>query len=244
MAITSLFRRLLPAPLRRWLVRQSRWPRVGGVRPEDLRRTRPIGRAWGGDRGTPIDRIFIERFLAARAPDVRGTVLEFGDDSYARRFGGDRISRMEIADVSADNPRATRVVDLGAGTGMPEGELDCIICTQTLQFIGDDVRAVAALRRGLRPGGVLLVTVPGVSQVVLDERNPWQDYRRYTPAGLRRLLAAAFPDAAVDVEAHGNVFSAIAFLHGLAAEELMAEELDTSDPAYPVIVTARVVAPG
>jgi hypothetical protein len=35
------------------------------------------------------------------------------------------------------------------------------------------------------------------------------------------------------------VLAAVAFLHGLAAEELARDELDATDPYYPVIVAAR-----
>jgi hypothetical protein len=52
-----------------------------------LRRTTPVS-DWGEDRGKILDRYYIEKFLAAYQADVRGCVLEFADDSYARRFGG------------------------------------------------------------------------------------------------------------------------------------------------------------
>src|SRR3954466_14293166 len=51
----------------------------------------PLSTEFGFDRGTPIDRYYIEAFLAANAGDVRGRVLEIGDDSYSRQFGADRI---------------------------------------------------------------------------------------------------------------------------------------------------------
>jgi SAM-dependent methyltransferase len=239
--LAGLVRRLLPTPARRWLVRQSRWPRVGTVQPQDLRRLEPISRSWGGDRGQPIDRFFIEQFLERSASDIRGRVLEFGDNSYTLRFGGTAVQRSDVADVDPANPAATLIADLGTGTGLPDAAFDCIICTQTLQFIADTGTAVAALHRALRPGGVLLLTAPGISQVVLDERNPWPDFWRYTPAGLEVLLRRAFTTPPA-VHAYGNVFTAIAFLHGLAVEELTAHELEQTDAAYPLIVAARAPA--
>ena len=59
------------------------WPPVGTVRRLGLRRTEPISRAYGFDRGTPVDRHYIEAFLQRHAPspdysagDIRGRVLE------------------------------------------------------------------------------------------------------------------------------------------------------------------------
>jgi SAM-dependent methyltransferase len=242
-AVRSVVRSLLPTPLRRWLVRQTRWPRIGNVRPEDLRRTEPISRAWGGDRGKPVDRHYIEQFLARHTADIRGCVLEFGDHAYARRFGSSGVERFDVADVDASNVNATLIVDLATGAGMPDRTFDCIICTQTLQFVPDPGGAAAALHGSLKPGGVLLLTVPAISQVVVAERNPWKDYWRYTGEGLQQLLSGAFPPESMHIETFGNVFTAVAFLHGLAAEELTAEELEHRDRAYPLIVAGRAVAP-
>jgi SAM-dependent methyltransferase len=126
---------------------------------------------------------------------------------------------------------------------MPESRFDCVVCTQTIHLIPDVGVAVAALRRSLKPGGVLLLTVPGISQTVSDDRNPWKDSWRYTALGLAHLLSKDFPARLVDITTYGNVFTAIAFLHGIAAEELAPDELWTTDPAYPVIVAARATAP-
>ena len=48
----------------------------------------PVSRSFGFDRGTPVDRRYIEQFLARHAAAIRGDVLEVGDDGYTRRFGG------------------------------------------------------------------------------------------------------------------------------------------------------------
>src|ERR687895_460818 len=84
-------RRLLSVSARRRLRRLGAWPPVGSLRLGSLRRVTPISRNYGFDRGTPIDRHYIERFLTRHAGDVRGRVLEVGDDEYTRRFGGERV---------------------------------------------------------------------------------------------------------------------------------------------------------
>jgi hypothetical protein len=44
----------------------------------------------------------------------------------------------------------------------------------------------------------------------------------------------------VDVTTYGNVLSCVAFLYGMAAEELRGEELQVFDREFPLIVAARV----
>jgi len=214
----------------------------GGVRFGNLRRLAPISRHFGLERGTPVDRYFIERFLARHAGDVQGRVLEVGDDSYTRRFGGDRVTVRDVLHIHEGHPGATIVDDLASGLLIPSDAFDCIILTQTLQLIFDVHAAVGTLYRSLKPGGVLLATVPGISQLDAGEwRDTW--FWSFTPAAVRRLFAERFPAAELDVTSCGNVLAACAFLHGLAREELSPKELDSGDPLYPVIVSLRARKP-
>lgn len=47
----------------------------------------------------------------------------------------------------------------------------------------------------------------------------------------------------MEVESHGNVLAAKAFLMGLAAEELDWSELEHRDPLYQLLVTLRAAKP-
>jgi SAM-dependent methyltransferase len=237
-------RRRLRPETRRRMRRALVWPPVGSLRLGSLRRTTPISASYGFDRGTPIDRYYIERFLAAHAADVRGRVLEIGDDEYTRRFGGARVERSDVLHAADGNPRATIVGDLADAPHIEDGSFECVICTQTLLLIYDVRAAIATLERILVPGGVLLVTVPGVSRICRPEAETWGDWWRFTSMSLRRLLEERFPGGAVDVASYGNVLTATAMLHGLAAEELRAEELDARDADFEVTLAARAVRPG
>jgi SAM-dependent methyltransferase len=239
-----LIRKVIPPRLRVELLRRTRRPPVGGVRWGQLRRLGPVSRVWGGDRGQALDRFYIEAFLERHRGDVRGRVLEVGDDAYTRRFGGGAVEAVEVLHAEEGNARADHVVDLTAPPRLPEASYHCILCTQTLQFLPDLGAAVANLHRLLVPGGVLLVTVPGISQVDPVDEGGWVDHWRFTGHGLRWLLERTFPAEALEVESWGNVLVATAFLQGLATEELLVEELDYRDPAYPVLLTARAVKPG
>lgn len=215
-------------------------PARGRVDFGDLRRLEPIDPDFGFGRGLPIDRFYVEDFLARHAGDVAGRVLEVEDNRYTRRFGGSRVARSEVINITPDSPHTTIVADLTEAPQIEDGSFDCIILTQTLQYIYEAPRALDTLQRILRPGGVLLLTVPALSKVDRDERREgW--YWLVTAAGLRRLLGAGWTD--VSIETYGNVLSAVSFLHGVAAEELTRPELMARDECYQVVVAARATKP-
>ena len=228
--------RRLPAP-----IRDALWKRTIGRPGRDvdwgnLRRTEPFSRHWGADRGLPVDRVYIERFLEEHAADVHGETLEVHGALYTRRLGGDRITTAHVLDIDASNPDATIVGDLADPGALPESRFDCIVLTQTLQFIGNVEAALVNAYRSLAPGGVLLLTVPCISQLEAG----WDDYWRWTPRGLGLFLERALAGARCDVVAHGNVLTSIAFLLGLAAEDLSEREYSVEDDAYPLVICARV----
>ena len=142
----------------------------------DLRRLSPVDSGFGLGRGKPVDRHYIEDFLRRHSADIRGAVLEVGGDAYTREFGGDRVTSSDILHADASNPRATLIADLADADEIASDSFDCFICTQTLTYVYDVAGAVATIHRILRPGGVLLVTVPGISQMSPYDRDRWGEY--------------------------------------------------------------------
>jgi glycosyltransferase involved in cell wall biosynthesis len=213
-------------------VEKKEWP--------NMRRVTPISIYWGFDRGLPIDRYYVEKFLQSNASDIQGCVLEIGDDAYTRKYGGDRVSSREVLNVMEGIPQTTYVADLARGEQIPSNRFDCIILTQTLQLIYDTRAALRTLHRILKPEGVLLATFPGISKITQSE---WPDswFWCFTTASARKLFAEAFGSTNIQIEAFGNVLSGISFLQGLASEELDREELDYRDPDYEVLIAARSV---
>src|SRR5438105_253056 len=137
-----------------------------------LRRLKPISSNSGYDRGLPVDRYYIEEFLGAHAADIRGRVLEIGGSDYTETFGGARVTAIDVLNVDDGDPQTTIVADLSHAEHIPSDTFDCIIATQTLQYVDDVESAARALHRILRPGGVLLLTAPGtVSRISPD---PWR----------------------------------------------------------------------
>lgn len=201
-----------------------------------LTRPEPASEVFGLDRGTPVDRHYIERFLAAQAERIRGRALEIGDATYTRRFGA-ATTGIDVLHAVDGNAEATIVGDLQDSATLPAGAFDCILLIQTLQFVACPAAALASCRRALAPGGSVLATVPGISQISRYDEDRWGDFWRFTERGARALFGTAFLDEELEVEAHGNAASACAFLQGLAAHELPAAVLDARHRDYPLIVT-------
>jgi SAM-dependent methyltransferase len=232
----------IPARIRRFTTTSSihvAEPPVGRVRFGDLRRLTPISRRFGFDRGLPIDRHYIETFLNQHARAIQGRVLEVGDDEYTRRVGGTQVTRGDVLHVSTGNPKATFVCDLTKADVLPSESFDCVILTQTLHLIYDLRAALATLHRILKPGGVLLMTVPGtISQL---ERGRWSNvwHWGFTGLSIRKFTSDVFDPDKVTIQVHGNVLASIGFLHGVAADELRPDELAFNDPHYPLLITVH-----
>ena len=246
-AVVRHVRHVLPKPARRWLGahqrRLARWATRRRAR-WGLWRVTPISPQFGSDRGRPIDRYYIDAFLSRYSADVRGNVLEVADNNYTRKFGGARVDRSDVLHVTSDDPHATVVADLSRCNHILSDTFDCIIVTQTLQYIYDVRAAVRNLHRIVKPGGAALLTMPGISQISRYDMEHWGEHWRFTDLSARRLFEEAGPWDSLQVQAHGNVLAAIAFLHGLAVEELRREELDHYDPDYQVLITVRAVKRG
>ena len=204
----------------------------------ELRCAEPISRHFGYDRGLPIDRHYIEQFLYRNRIYITGHVLEIGDDSYTCRFGGDRVTMRDVLHINDDNPKATIISDLSAGEGIQSDAFDCTIITQTLHLIYRPESALRTLHRVLKPGGVLLATVPGITPLSVDEwSNTW--YWAFTRYSVRRIFESTFGIERVHIDTFGNVFAATCFLEGIAVQDVTLPELDARDPKYDVLIAVR-----
>jgi SAM-dependent methyltransferase len=228
--------RCLPRCIGR-LLGEALWaPRAGSVRFGDFGRIRPISSVDGYDRGKPIDRYYIERALADCSELVRGRVLEVTGRDYTKLFGAEKVVCSEVLDIDPLNPEATIIGDLGIADSLPERAFDCIILTQTLQYIYDLDTALDNLYRSLAPEGTLLITVPGISAIGKDEAGFW--YWEFTELSAKRMLVGRFGAANVEVHSYGNVFAAVCFLTGLSLADAGTAQLEYHDERYPVTVFA------
>lgn len=211
----------------RWLKRPD-W--------HNLRNTRPISKVFGLDRGLPIDRYYIERFLQRHQDRIRGAALEVGEDTYTKRFGNE-VRTSDVLHVDPSNKKATVVGDLAVPDSLPDARFDCFVCTQTLNFILDVKNAVRGMHKLLRPGGTVLATVAGLCQISRYDMDRWGDFWRFTTKSAESLFGEVFGQENVTVRSDGNVLAAVALLEGLAASELTPAELDHHDPDYQIVIT-------
>ena len=217
--------------LAKGLVRKS-----NKVEWKNLRSLKPVSGNFGFIRGTPVDRYYIEKFLADNKKHIHGRVLEVAESLYSKKFNGG-VEQFETLGMSNENSDTTIIGDLTVAASLPSNSMDCFICTQTFNFIYEIKKAVAGSYQLLKPGGVMLVTVAGVCQVSRYDMERWGDYWRFTDICIQKLFAEVFPEKNIRVKTYGNVLSATALLHGISAEELTPEELDVVDNNYQVVIS-------
>ncbi|HEX4887932.1 MAG TPA: methyltransferase domain-containing protein [Luteibaculaceae bacterium] len=203
-----------------------------------LRSLQPISEQFGLERGTPIDRYYIESFLHQQKQHVKGVALEIAESVYTKEFNSG-VTAFEVLHIDPNHAQATLVGDLSKPLLLPEDRIDCFICTQTLNFIFDVQQAVIGIHRMLRPGGTALVTVAGLTQISRYDMDRWGDFWRFTNKGIGQIFENTFGKDQIEVFTFGNVLSATALLQGISVEELQPEELNYNDPNYQVVIAIK-----
>jgi hypothetical protein len=197
----------------------------------NLRRVTPISATWGFDRGTPIDRYYVDRFFNTHRQAITGRVLEIQTRDHIKKYGRG-VSAADTLDISPEFA-PTFCCDLATATLVPDGSYDCFLLPNTLPFIRSVDDAMRQARRIVRRGGTILATVPAFVPLTPDVHDYWHA----SADGWRIVASRVWPDCDTAVESHGNCLAAAAAMYGIAAEELTEAELDANDPRYPVLVT-------
>ncbi len=199
----------------------------------------PASRVFGFDRGKPIDRYYIERFLGRHAKLIQDSVLEVGGLDYTSMFAPHALGSAGILDFRGAPTPITVVADLANPDECPAEIADCFICTHTFNFIFDVDAAARSAWKLLKPGGTLLATVAAITQISRYDSDRWGDYWRFTPDSVRRIFQPVFGND-LEIAGFGNLAAAIALLRGEAVEDLAdASVLDGADPDYPVVIGLR-----
>ena len=236
---------LLPQPARRWLRaarsrvrRKLLWGKVNDF--SQLKRLQPYRPDFGIHWGKCIDRHYIEGFLNDYKGDICGCVLEVDNPGYILKYGGSRVIRFDVVDLNESNPQRTITADLTNCDGIADNTYDCVVLTQTLLLIYDFDSVIRNIHRILKPGGVVLATMPGIAQLCPASMvGAGTEYWRFTRHSVLRMFSKYFGEAETEVKSYGNVLTAVAFLHGLVVAELTTEELDYIDPTYEVTIGVR-----
>ncbi len=232
----------MSVPFRRYARAVARRLRSRFILFGTLRHTEPVNLAFGMDRGTPVDRNYLDRFLAERSTVITGRAMEVGGSDYLERFGHD-LTSIDVLHVAEGSAGATIVADLTSCPQIPDDSFDCIVLTQTLHYVFDMRAAVAEIYRILAPGGTVLCTVPGLSQISRYDMDLWGDRWRLTSLSARELFTTAFPEDQVKVETFGNALAGLCFIEGIPAERLSIKELAVNDPDYQILVAVEARKP-
>lgn len=200
---------------------------------------RPCSSIFGCERGKAVDRYYIENFLEQYQSDIKGTVMEIASNSYIRKFGGKKVDKEIILHVKGWGNNAVKG-NLETGEGLSENMVDCLICTQTLQYIYDIKKTAKNIYKILKPGGVALITVPGIKSLSEYDNNNWGEKWSFTECSMKLSFEDVFNKDNVIVESYGNVKIAIAYLYGLCCEDLSDEDFLYNDKQYPFLITVRV----
>ncbi|MDP3731155.1 MAG: class I SAM-dependent methyltransferase [bacterium] len=202
-----------------------------------LKKLHPISPRYGKERGSSIDRYYIEKFLEGNSNLITGHCLEVEDNHYTSLFGK-QIIKSDVLDINPQNAQANLRADLRNMPQIADNTYDTVILTQVLLYIDDYESAIRECRRILKPDGTLLVIVPAMCRI--DVRAGVDgDYWRFTKASANYVFGKYFKKDKLEVKTWGNVLAGLGFWTGLAQEDFSKKELDYQDENFPVLVTIK-----
>ena len=191
----------------------------------------PLSNCFGVDLGTPIDRVYILRFLQDHQSIITGDVAEFGESVYTRRFATPPFRPFVLHGSDAHAYESYPLFNLESLNGFTE-RYDAIICTNVLNFVFDVNSSIEALSFITKPQGFCLITVACISPLSLYDASRWGDFWRFTPQSLERLLCKYFNK--VELSCYGNQTSAACFIKGIPAEYIPPGLLYPTDNISPL----------
>lgn len=199
---------------------------------------KPLSSKFGNARGTPIDRYYIESFLKENSNVITGDVMEIADNTYTYKFGN-YLKDVKCLHVNGWGKNAIKG-NLETGEGIVENSVDCLICTQTIQFIYDLDSVAANIYKMLKPGGNALITAAGISYLSMYDYNNWGEYWKFTRLSMSKIFEKYFDKENIKVDTYGNSKIAMGMMYGLCKEDFRYEDLDYRDEQYPLTVVAKI----
>jgi SAM-dependent methyltransferase len=143
-------------------------------------------------------RVVIERVVEALGLPAHARILDAGCGSGRNmvelaRHG--RVTGVELSEASVELARARDMGEVVAGSvlDMPfdDGSFDLAVSLDVVEHLDDDLAALRELRRIVRPGGALLVTVPAYQWLWSGHDVINHHRRRYTRRSLQRAAEGA-----------------------------------------------------
>ncbi len=195
----------------------------------DLKKIVPICQAFGLTRGTPVDRYYLNKFIAETRTQIVGKVLEVGGTPQDRAFYDiNPGTSYHILNLEA-GPEVDTLGDVHDVNVIKPESFDTAIVFNVLEHCYAPWIAVENIYTWLKPGGKCFAMVPSAIRL---HAIPF-DYWRPLPDAFNWMLRN-FSQHKLYI--YGNPITAIASYHGIAAEEITTEELDAFHPDYPVAI--------
>lgn len=201
----------------------------------------PVSRTFGFDRGKPVDRYYIEKFISSNKNFIYGDVLEVETSTYTKKFGNTSVKSFILKFDKTSKFESNLVYgDLTNKISIPSNKFDVFICTQTLNFIFEVEAAIESIFSLLKKNGVGLITVASLTQISRYDADRWGDFWRFTPQGIQKLFSDKFGEDCVELMVYGNSYSAIHLLKGFASDELSTKKLNEIDEDYPIVIALKI----
>lgn len=161
------------------------------------------------------------RAVSSKAPEIHGTVLDFGCGSkpYERLFvNASTYIGVDLADTGHDHTQST--IDTyydGKSLPFPDEHFDAVIAFEVFEHVFNLEEILNEVHRVLKPGGTLFFTIP----FAWDEHEIPYDFARYTSFGIASLIENASLDidsikkTTTYLEAVSQMFIAYVYYHVL-----------------------------
>jgi SAM-dependent methyltransferase len=149
---------------------------------------------WFVGRRAVIDKALSRLKLPADAEILEAGCGTGGNLAMLGRYG--RVYGMELDDNARDLARARGIGEVAAGRlpeaiPFPDRNFDLIVLIDVLEHVDDDLEVLRSLRRRLKPGGRLLITVPAYRFLWSRHDVMHHHKRRYTMKQLRGPIVQA-----------------------------------------------------
>jgi SAM-dependent methyltransferase len=134
-----------------------------------------------------ISRRLLAEAVSRFAPHVSGRVLDVGCGTkpYRDLFKTSQYVGLEVANPNVHAEASVDHTYDGETFPFLEREFDSVLSFQVLEHVRSPAGFVSEIRRVLKPGGLLLLTVP----FVWEEHEIPNDRTRFTSYGLKELLS-------------------------------------------------------
>jgi 2-polyprenyl-3-methyl-5-hydroxy-6-metoxy-1,4-benzoquinol methylase len=132
----------------------------------------------------------------ARHLSPGAAVVDFGSGTGATsiklRDAGFAVTAADVSEHALSACRAAGLpsIDLRQ-QWIPDASADCVLACDVLEHVEEDVELLIKLRRALRPGGRLIVTVPAYEFLWSGEDYVSEHFRRYTQKTLLQAIKSA-----------------------------------------------------